>query len=92
MIEYLKILLKKIYKKIIIKLFLLIYNKPKLLNKKFKDETVVEYSVKILMETDIKFLSLKKVLFSQTQMILLPILVKIIFCLMPQCNITKLTI
>ncbi len=47
MIEYFKILFKKIYKKIIIKLFLLIYNKPKLLNKKFKDETAVEYSVNI---------------------------------------------
>ena len=47
MIEYLKILFKKIYKKIIIKLFLLIYNKPKLLNKKFKDKTAVEYSVNL---------------------------------------------
>ena len=47
MIEYLKILLKKIYKNIIIKIFLLIYNKPILLNKKFKDETAVEYSVNL---------------------------------------------
>ena len=47
MIEYLKILFKKIYKKIIIRLFLLIYNKPKLLSKKSKDETVVEYSVNL---------------------------------------------
>ena len=47
MIEYLKILLKKIYKETIIKLFLLIYNKPKLIDKKFKDETAVEYLVNI---------------------------------------------
>ena len=47
MIEYFKILFKKTYKKIIIKLFLLIYNKPKLINKKFKDETAVEYLVNI---------------------------------------------
>ena len=45
MIEYIKILFKRIYKKIIIKLFLLVYSKPKLLNKKSIDETVVEYSV-----------------------------------------------
>lgn len=48
MTEYLKILFKKIYKKIIIRLFLIIYNKPKLLNKKVKDQTVVEYSVNLM--------------------------------------------
>lgn len=47
MIEYIKILLKKIYKKIIIKIFLVIYNKPKILNKKSKDKTVFEYLVNI---------------------------------------------
>ena len=47
MIIFLKTLFKKIYKKIIIKIFFLIYNKPKLLNKKSKDETVNEFSINI---------------------------------------------
>ena len=47
MIKFLKTLFKKIYKKITIKIFFLIYNKPKLLNKKSKDETVNEFSVNI---------------------------------------------
>ena len=47
MINYLKILLKKLYRNIIINIFFLIYKKPKLLNKKSKDETVDEYSVNI---------------------------------------------
>ena len=47
MTEYLKNLFKRLYKKIIIRLFFIIYNKPKLLNKKVKDQTVVEYSVNL---------------------------------------------
>ena len=65
--------------------------KPILLNKSSKTRLLLNIQL-ILVETGIKFLSLKEELFLQTQMILLPILVRIIFCLMPQCNITKLTI
>ena len=47
MTKYLKLLLKDLYKKITIKIFLLIYEKPNLLKKKSKDETVDEYNVTI---------------------------------------------
>ena len=47
MTKYLKLLLKDLYKKITIKIFLLIYKKPNLLNKKSKDKTVDERSVNI---------------------------------------------
>ena len=43
----LKILLKKLYRNITIYIFFLIYKKPKLLNKKSKDETDDEYTVNI---------------------------------------------